>query len=106
MVAPNRNPVRSKSKMTAASPAPAPRRLSVPVLVGTFVALAILLPGLYFWRARQVQQGADVYVQRAEELAKKGQLAESAESLFLYLKMRPDDANAKIQLAETYDRFA
>lgn len=82
------------------------RSLSIPLLVGTLVALAVLLPGLYFWRAHQVEQGAEAYVERADALAKKGQWSQSAEYLFLYLRMRPDDANARIQLAETYDRLA
>ncbi len=82
------------------------RRIRLPLLVGTLVTLAVLLPGLYFWRAHQVKQGADVFAARAEALAKEESWAESAEYLFLYLRMRPDDANARIQLAETYEHLA
>src|SRR5215470_4296392 len=80
------------------------RQISVPLLVGTLVGLAILLPGLYFWRARQVERGAEAYIQRAEELANEERWGQSAEYLFLYLHLRPDDADARIKLAETYER--
>lgn len=82
------------------------RGLSIPVLVGTIVALMILLPGLYLWRSHQVEVGAEAYVRRAEALAKQEQWAQSAESYFLFLQLRPDDVRARIQLAEAYEHIA
>jgi cellulose synthase operon protein C len=82
------------------------RRLNLPLLVGTLVGLAVLLPGLYLWRARQVEQSADAFAARAEALAKEGEWSQSAEYLFLYLRMRPDDQAVRVRLAETYDHLA
>ena len=52
------------------------RKLSIPVFVGTLVALSVLLPGLYFWRARQAELGAEAFVERADALAEQGDWAQ------------------------------
>src|SRR3990172_3571995 len=91
---------RPAKRPTATRPPPGTgRRLYTPVLVGTLVALAVLLPGTYLWRAFQVKRGAVAYLERADNFAKEEKWGQSAESLFLYVHLKPDDVLARIRLA-------
>jgi len=82
------------------------RRLNTPLLVGTLVFLAIFVPGVYFWHWYQVRQTAGGFLERADALSEEGNWREAAASLDSYLRLHPDDVEAKIRLAETYDRAA
>ena len=82
------------------------RILNVPLLAGTLVALVMLAPAAYAWHAWQVRRTADAYLQQADRLEKDGKWGSAAGYLFLYLRFRPDDIDARIRLAETFDKAA
>ncbi len=104
------NRARGKSLPTnVPSRAPQPntrRTISLPILVATIVTLLVMLPALYLWRSQQVERGANVYLERAESLAQEESWAQSADYLYLYLRLRPDDNAARMKLAQTVDRAA
>ena len=82
------------------------RQLNVRLLVGTLIAAAVLGPAAYFWREFQVKRTAGSFLERAETLENEGEWGEAAGHLFRYLQLRPDDADARIRLAETFGKSA
>lgn len=82
------------------------RQLRAMPLIATLSLLALVLPGLYLWHSRQIRWGATAYLARADELTRDAKWAAAAESLFVYVRLRPDDPEGRIRLAEVYDRSA
>ncbi len=85
------------------------RVLNWKLLIGTFVALIVLVPAIYFWHGMQVNRTAVVYIDRAEKLEQEGKYAEAAECLHRYLRVRPsgpDAAAVRVRLAKTFDQAA
>ncbi len=82
------------------------RQLNVRLLVGTLIAVAVLGPTAYFWREFQVKRTAVAFLNRADDLEKEEKWGEAASHLFRYLQLRPDDADVRIHLAETFGRSA
>ncbi|MCA9246261.1 MAG: tetratricopeptide repeat protein [Planctomycetales bacterium] len=80
--------------------------LNVPVAIGTVVAICVLAPMLYFWHAFMVSRTSIVYLERAEALVEEGKLNEAVDYLNNYIRVNPDDVDAKIRLAEVYYDFA
>ncbi len=72
--------------------------------------LAVGIPALaiaaYFWHGYQVQRNADALLARADTLAAEEHWSRAAETLYRYLKLKPDAVEARVRLAETYDRAA
>ena len=82
------------------------RILNTPLVVGTLVFLAIFVPGVYFWHGYQARQTAEAFLDRADELENDKKWGQAAGHLHLYLELHPEDVDARIRLAKTYDRAA
>lgn len=82
------------------------RVLNLPLLIGTLAVAAVLGPGAYFWHQRQVGRTAVAFLDQAARFEEEGNWHEAATYLLRYQRLRPDDAEAKIRLAETYDKSA
>jgi len=80
------------------------RLLNVRLLVGTLIALAILVPAAWWWRALQVRRTAGALLERADDLAEDGDFAAACSYLLRYLELYPNDADVRVLLAQTYDR--
>ena len=85
---------------------PTRRQVSVRLLLGTSIVLAILAVASYFWRQYQVNRLAPELLAQAEALEAEGKLIESTQRIYQYLQINPDDAEARITLAETYSAAA
>ncbi len=85
---------------------PVRRELSIPVLVSSLVIVPVLAIALYFWHSFQYERLASAFEQRSELLAKEDKAKESADYLFRYVQMRPDDAEGRVRLAHAYDKSA
>lgn len=80
------------------------RILNVRLLIGTLVAVVILTPVAFFWHSYQVGRTASAFLSRAESLEKEKNWGEASQYIFRYLRLRPDDVDARIRLAETFDK--
>jgi tetratricopeptide (TPR) repeat protein len=78
----------------------------VRLLVVTGVALVILLPALFFWHAWQMKSNADAFLKRAEVQEKAEKWSQAAMLVDHYLKLRPEDKEQLIRLAELRDQAA
>src|SRR5690606_9692831 len=78
--------------------------LNVPLLVGT-VIVVVGAAGCFGHRW-QYSRLAGSLLTRAVEFEKDEKPSDAAEYLFKYLQMRPDDAEARILLAKTFDKAA
>ena len=82
------------------------RVLNTRLVVETLIVAAIIGPAAYFWYWWQVKRTADAMLERAGKLAAEKDDAVASQYYFQYLKLRPDDANVQVLLAESYDRAA
>ena len=76
------------------------------LLLRTLIAAAIIGPAVYFWYAVQVKRTAEAMLDRAATLVEEKNDASAAQYYFQYLKLRPNDADVQVLLAETFDRAA
>ncbi|MCL4849967.1 MAG: tetratricopeptide repeat protein [Bryobacteraceae bacterium] len=87
-----------------------PKRSSWTVNTRFLLLLAAGIPALaiaaYFWHGYQVRRNADALLARADKLAAEEEWSRAAETLYRYLKLKPDAIEARVRLAETYDRAA
>ena len=82
------------------------RQLNIWFLVGTLIAAAVLGPAAYFWREFQVRRTAKDFLIQAETLEAEENWSEAAGYLFRYLRLHPNDADARIRLAKAFDKSA
>jgi len=100
-----------RNQSPSASSRPAARSKTVRIfntrlLLGTLIAAAVIGPAAYFWYALQVRWTAEAMLERAATLVEEKNDAQAAQYYFQYLKLRPDDADVQVLLAETFDRAA
>jgi tetratricopeptide (TPR) repeat protein len=94
-------------------------RVNLPLLAVTVVLAASSAAGAHFWQQHQVRKNSGELLRLArqkravaDELAesdagkRQAALQEVGQTLFQYLQLRPDDAAARFELAETYDLSA
>jgi len=92
---------------TEETPVPRPktqRVLNVRLLVETLIAAAVFAAGGAVWYYWQLNRTADAMLDRAEKLIKEGDDRAAAQYYFQYLKIRPENAEVQVLLAETFDR--
>ena len=82
------------------------RQLNLPLLIATVVVVAVVAPAVYFWHGFQLVRTAGALLSRAEELEGKQQWLVAAEYVNRYLRLEPDDVDARIRLAVDYERGA
>ena len=82
------------------------RMLNVPWLVGTLVLAAVLAPAAYFWHGYQAGLAAGELLKRADTLEKEKKWKAAAVCIHRFLKVHPDDSDARVRLAETFDESA
>ena len=104
------DPLTTNDPQAGAPGAPRPTRsrtrkaVNFPLLIGTLAVFAGAGTGLYFWRVYQVRQHASVIRTRADSLAEEHDFADAAASYNYYLQLRPDDGDARLRLAELFDK--
>jgi cellulose synthase operon protein C len=72
----------------------------------SLVAAVVVAVGMYFWHAFLVHQQAGYYLDRAAVAENEKQWADAAGFIRDYLRLYPDDTEARIRLAKTFDRSA
>lgn len=76
-------------------------------LIGwTVAALAVGGPSVFGLHAYQVDRSVAAFLSRADEQESAKQWHDAAESLYRYLRLRPDDAKARARLAKDFDAGA
>lgn len=102
---------RQNSDSTApANAAPAARRIrtqrvvNVRLLVATGVLMIALPPAAYFWHRHQAWQQTSAFLTQVDQLVAAGDYVQAAEVMHRYVQQRPDDHQARVRLAELYDR--
>ncbi len=75
-------------------------------LVRTGVLVVILAPAGYFWHAYQVQRNANALLERAAERESAEDWQQAAHELRQFLRLRPDDTEARLRLAEDFGKAA
>ncbi len=80
--------------------------LNVPLLIGTIVALAILIPTVYFWHSYQLGRTSTIYLERADVLEQEENYQEAATYLHRYLQVNRGDVDTRIRLAVVYGKSA
>lgn len=76
------------------------------VLAITIIGLVLLLPAAFFWHQFQIYRNAGKLLTQAQRLSEQEEWREAATMYFHYLKLRPDDAQTWIKLAQSVDRAA
>ena len=82
------------------------RQVNWPLVLITLGVVVVLAVGGYFWHGWQVDRIAGALNQRAERYLKDGEAGKAASCLWRYLRLHPDDADARCRLAEVYDKSA
>ena len=80
------------------------RVLNVQLLVGTLIVFATLGPALYCWNYYQTARSAHSYLERADQLESKGELRATADCLYRYLQLYPNDGEVRLRLAKDFDQ--
>lgn len=91
---------------TVARPPDKIEELNPRALAITIVGLALLLPAAFFWHQFQIHRNAGKLLTQAQRLAANDEWRDAATMYFHYLKLRPDDAQSWINLAQAVDRAA
>ncbi|QGJ71826.1 Hypothetical protein PBC10988_35370 [Planctomycetales bacterium 10988] len=78
------------------------RILNLPLMIGSFVGIALLGIGGYAWHNYQLEQTATIFLERAEQLDADGKPEKAAAYLHRYLQLHPEDRDARVQLAQVY----
>lgn len=95
-----------KTRKSSASPrrgSPQPRyALNVRLIAWTLGFVALFAPMAYAWHASMVDKGAVALKARAKKLKDTGDWHKAAESLHRYLRLKPDDAEVRADLAEAF----
>ncbi len=78
----------------------------MPLAIATAVILAIILPGLYFWHSYQIARNSVSLLLRAEQFEARQAWGEAAQCLYQYLKLRPDEGEARVRLATNFGAAA
>ncbi|MCO6454704.1 MAG: hypothetical protein J5I93_05315, partial [Pirellulaceae bacterium] len=92
----------SRPRRRAANPSI--HKLNVPLLVGTLLAFSSLTVAAYFWHGFQLRRLASIFLDRAVELEQQDQWRAASGYIHRYLRLRPDDGQARIRLARAYDQ--
>lgn len=68
--------------------------------------LALLMPAAYFWHAYQVRRNANALLERAADCERDEEWRQAAKELRQFLRLRPDDTEARLRLADDFGRAA
>ncbi|MGE3317205.1 MAG: exosortase, partial [Planctomycetaceae bacterium] len=66
----------------------------------------IVIPALYLWHAYQQNRNVQAFLTRATALEEENEWSKAADYLDRYLRIRPDDTEIRVRLAETFDKGA
>lgn len=81
-------------------------RFNVRLLAGTLILFAVAGPLLYVWRDYQIGRNASALGKRARDLHERKEWRSAAGAFHRYLQLRPDDAEAVLLRAESFDKTA
>ncbi len=82
------------------------REWNQPLIIATVTLIVVLTPALYFWHRLQIQRQASALLSMSQKLEADQKYLDSAEYAFRYLRLRPDDGQARVHLAEVFDKGA
>lgn len=101
------SPERNASAAALGSPSAATgHELNYRLLVATVVVLLAVAPAAHFWHARQARHNAAAVLARVDEAVADADWVKASQHLARYLRLRPDDANQRVRMAEIVDHFA
>lgn len=81
-------------------------RFNVPLLLWTFVIVAVAAPAIHFWRNFQIDRQASAIFDRAQTLHDEGKSAQAASTYHKYLQLRPNDERAIVARALDFAKAA
>ncbi|HUY91125.1 MAG TPA: tetratricopeptide repeat protein [Pirellulales bacterium] len=82
------------------------RVLNIRLLVRSAAATAVMAILAYFWHGFQIDRNATALLDRAAQMEQSENWLGAAQSIHRFLRLRPDDVDAKIRLAEDFDQAA
>ena len=82
------------------------RVLNLRLVIVTLVIVVAAGVALYFWHGYQVRRTSESFLTRAEALEQEEEWGEAADYLQRYVRMEPDDVQARIRLVRALDRAA
>ena len=80
------------------------RVLNLRWLVGTCVALAVIVPSAWYWHRHQLKKTAVAMLERAEHFEQQADWRGAAGYYQRYLRLVPENAEVRIRLALAFDR--
>ncbi|HEX7448638.1 MAG TPA: tetratricopeptide repeat protein, partial [Pirellulales bacterium] len=92
--------------MSHASAAPTRRAPNLRLLLISAVAAGLIGCAGHFWHAFQLRRNAAALLRRVERSLELGEQTVAMTRLRQYLKLRPDDADQQVRLAQLVDRTA
>lgn len=96
---------RSLKRRTSKRPG-ASWRLNWPLLLGTVVFAAAIVPSAAYWRSVQVGRRQVSLLDRATELEAEQKWLDAAQVVHHYLSLFPEDAGARVRRAQDFDNAA
>ncbi|MBI3466177.1 MAG: tetratricopeptide repeat protein [Planctomycetes bacterium] len=90
----------------AGDPSRSSRAINLPLLAGTIVLCAVLIPGVYVWHGFQMQRIAGALLKEADQREQDSEWHSAADYIYRYLALRPEDDAARVRLAKVYDKGA
>ena len=99
-----RNKGATESGAQRSSPRRTVRVVNWPLVLVTLACLVVTVPGLYWWHGRQIQRLGATLNARAMALAEEDSWREAADYTHRYLRLHPEDAPARIRLAQYFKR--
>ena len=81
------------------------RELNVRLLAGSLITLAVMATVGFFWWQFQVRRTAGDLLSRAESFESQEEWGDAVVYRHRYSRLVPDDEQAQIKLAETYDKW-
>ena len=84
-------------------------QINWPLLAATLVVAAIVAPAAHVWHSHQLVRNGSAFLDRADALEAEAKWGEAADNLHRYIRLFPEGTEAdqaRIRLAETFDRSA
>ena len=76
------------------------------LLLGTLLGLGLVSPIAYFWHGYQLKRNGTIFLNRADKLEADQDWGEAAKLVERYLKVFPEDVEARVRLAQVFDHVA
>ena len=75
-------------------------------LLATVAVVIVLAPLAHFWQTYQLNRNGEIFLTRAEELQQEGKWSDALPYIERYLRVFPDDIDARVRMAQVFDHMA